>query len=539
MRQQARYLLIVAAAVVAAPSAHAQPAGMPNLRAVSGKPLPDPGMPPGTVSVRVARKIPANAAADVEITALIKNAGGDLRKRTAKTDASGRALFEGIAPGDEFHAEVTVDGEKLATDTFPMPASGGVRMMLIAGLGAAGAPTDEGEGAAAEGGGAGQGGDFSLGISTGTTRADASLPVKTLEVALVDEQGQPIADHEVMLGSVERGGHLDVHRARSDAKGVARFTGLATGAGIGYAAVLDWHGVRIGTEPFSMPESGGMRAEIHAPARTSDPSTITIGNGGRVILEMHEDQLQVMELLPLENSSDKLFDPGPGAVEIPLPKESVGAQSLQQNDRRLEIRQNRGVAVHGAISPKGAAAGPGADPRSAGNEVAFAFGMPYHGDTRDFEQPLPNGAGQLAIIVEQSSGVRVTGPRVGQPEARELQGHKYWLMRVEPIPAGGVLAFTITGLPSTSSVGRWVSLGLALALVLGALLFAHRPKDEARRAAEGERERLTSQRENLFAELVAVERSARGDAAARKKELVARLESIYQQLAVLDEQRAA
>ncbi|MEA2695783.1 MAG: hypothetical protein QOI66_54, partial [Myxococcales bacterium] len=85
--------------------------GMPNLRAISGKPLPDRGMPPGTVTVRVGRKTPANAAAGVEITAIIKNAGGDLRKRTAKTDASGRAVFEGIAPDQQFQAEVTVDGE--------------------------------------------------------------------------------------------------------------------------------------------------------------------------------------------------------------------------------------------------------------------------------------------------------------------------------------------------------------------------------------------------------------------------------------------
>src|SRR4051794_24721478 len=74
--------------------------GMPNLARIVGKPLPDAGMPPGTVSVRVARKMPVNAVADVEVTALIRNAGGDMRKRTAKTDSGGRALFEGLAPGD-------------------------------------------------------------------------------------------------------------------------------------------------------------------------------------------------------------------------------------------------------------------------------------------------------------------------------------------------------------------------------------------------------------------------------------------------------
>ena len=78
-------------------AARAQPqpraGGMPDFRAISGKPLPDRGMAPGTVTVRVARRTPANAVANVEITALTEAPGGESRKRTAKTDAGGRAIF--------------------------------------------------------------------------------------------------------------------------------------------------------------------------------------------------------------------------------------------------------------------------------------------------------------------------------------------------------------------------------------------------------------------------------------------------------------
>ena len=41
----------------------------------------------------------------------------------------------GDGPGDEFHAEVTVDGEHSKTETFTVPPSGGLRTMLIAALG--------------------------------------------------------------------------------------------------------------------------------------------------------------------------------------------------------------------------------------------------------------------------------------------------------------------------------------------------------------------------------------------------------------------
>ena len=177
MRREAR-LLLTALALCAlafpAPRAAAQPfaggggGGMPNLRAISGQPLPDQGMPAGTVSVRVARKIPANGVAGVEVAAIIKNAGGDMRKRTLKTDPGGRVLFESLAPGDEFHAEVTVDGELLQTLTFPVPPQGGVRTLLIAGLGPA--PAGGAEDAQAPGPREAAR-PFALGSTTGTGRS--------------------------------------------------------------------------------------------------------------------------------------------------------------------------------------------------------------------------------------------------------------------------------------------------------------------------------------------------------------------------------
>jgi hypothetical protein len=541
MRREARLLLAaVALGAIAfpAPPATAQPfagggGGMPNLRAISGQPLPDQGMPAGTVSVRVARKIPANAVAGVDVSVITKNAGGDLRKRTLKTDASGRVLFDSLAPGDEFHAEVTVDGERLETVKFPIPTQGGVRTMLIAGLGPAGAGDAEAPPAA------GGGKPFALGSTTGSAKPEKSLPVKTLEVRLLDESGHPIPKHSVTLGSVDSANKVDVRHADTDGAGVARFTELPTGKTTGYAAVTDWHGMHIGTEPFAMPEDSGARAEIHALERTSDPSVITIGEGARVILQMREDTLQFLEIFPLENKSDKLFDPGPGAVEIPLPAEFTGAEP-GQGERKIEVRQNHGVAIHGTISPKRALGD--ADAKTAGNEVSFGFVMPYHGDTRELAQPMPTGIGLFTVIMEQIPGMEITGPGIGAREARDLNGHKYWIMAGQAIPAGGVMKLTVTGLPSTDHTGRTISAVLTLALFGAAFVFGRRPKDEARKAAVSERERLTARREALFAELVAVERQARSGAAGsvpeRRRELVGKLEGVYQQLAALEEQHA-
>ena len=85
MRRKALERLLIVALGLAAPGAVAQPmlkgggGGMPDLAQIVGRALPDRGMPTGTVSVRVARKMPANAVAGSEVSAIIKNACGGNR----------------------------------------------------------------------------------------------------------------------------------------------------------------------------------------------------------------------------------------------------------------------------------------------------------------------------------------------------------------------------------------------------------------------------------------------------------------------------
>ena len=552
MRRKTLERLVLAAALLATPAAGAQPmmgagAGgkMPDLSRIVGRPLPDRGMPTGTVSVRVARKMPANAVANVEVSAIIKNAGGDARHRALKTDDSGRVLFEGMAPGDEFFAEVTVDGEHLQTEKFSMPDTGGIKTMLISALqSGGGAAAGEAPAAGAAGGEKDQRA-FALGATAGEAEPDASLPTGTLEVRLHDENQAPIANHSVLLGMVNKQGEIETRAGKSDAAGQARFTGLSVGQQTGYAVVIEWRGLRLNTSPFGMPESGGARAEIRALARTSDPAAITIAAGGRIVVQMRDDALQILEFLPLENSSEKMFDPAPGAFEIPLPTGFVGAQP-QENERKMEVRQNHGIAVHGAILPKRSQLG-ASDAESKANEVVFGFVLPYHGDTHVFSQPAPNGMGPLTLIIDQKiQSLAASGPGLGAREERTLGGHKYWVMPIAAVPAGGAVTFTLSGLPSNGSGGRIFAGVVSLALVGAAIAFGRRPGGGAgsKRKASGEaRGQLVEKREALFAELVALERTARAAGtpapADQRKQLVARLEQIYQDLAALDERRAA
>jgi hypothetical protein len=552
MRRQTVKRLLIAALLLAAPAASAQPmmgggGGMPNLSQVVGRPLPDRGMPTGTVSVKVARKAPANGVAGVEVSTIIKNAGGDLRRRALKTDEGGRVLFEGMSPGDEFRAEVNVDGEHLQTQAFTIPSEGGIRTMLISGVagGGAGAPSGS-ENEATEGGGEADGKRaFALGATAGAASEDASLPVGTLDVRLRDESDAPIANHPVLLGMVNKQGEVDVRRGTSDAAGLARFTGLPAGKATGYAAVIEWHGLRLNTSPFAMPEVGGARAEIRALARTNDPSVITIGANARIVVQMSEDRLQILEFLPLENTSDRMFDPSPGALEIPLPTGFNGAQP-QESDRKIEVRPDHGMAVHGPIVPKRSQLGVGDAERTA-NEVVFGFVLKYYGDSFDYAQPMPNGIGPAMLVTDQKiAGLTASGPGVGAREERVLGGHKYWVMPLAAVPPGGTLKFTLSGLPSTPAGGRIASGVLSVLLIGATIVFAR--KSRGRASGKGgstadEKTRLIAKREALYGELVTLERTARaaGTSAptAQREQIVAQLERVYQDIAALDEPRAA
>ena len=118
---------------------------MPDPSAIAGTPLPAPELPTGSITVRVVRERMGNNVAGQDVTLRV---GGETRR--GKTDAQGRAQFDGIAAGTLVQASATVDGETLTSQEFPAPAQGGVRVALIAGIAAAAAKEKAAAAAAAK-----------------------------------------------------------------------------------------------------------------------------------------------------------------------------------------------------------------------------------------------------------------------------------------------------------------------------------------------------------------------------------------------------
>lgn len=119
-------LVLVLGAVLGAGAGAGAQTQMPSATQMSGVPLPDPQLPVGALTVRVVRGALSNNLPNQKV----ELAAGSER-REATTDATGRAEFRALRPGDRVQAAAIVDGIRVESQVIAMPAQGGVRVMLV------------------------------------------------------------------------------------------------------------------------------------------------------------------------------------------------------------------------------------------------------------------------------------------------------------------------------------------------------------------------------------------------------------------------
>ncbi|MGE3841316.1 MAG: hypothetical protein AB7I50_06990 [Vicinamibacterales bacterium] len=109
---------------------------------MSGVPLPSGDLPGGTLTVRVVRGDMTNNVANQSVE--LHGAGP---VQTVNTGADGRATFNEVPQNASLHVVSVLDGRRLESQNFSMPAQGGLRMMLVGAAASGGA--SEGSGAVA------------------------------------------------------------------------------------------------------------------------------------------------------------------------------------------------------------------------------------------------------------------------------------------------------------------------------------------------------------------------------------------------------
>ena len=102
---------------------------MPDPSLIHGRAIPAGDLAVGTVTVRIVRESIGNNVVGQDVRLTVNG-----EARNAQTDAEGRAEFPGLTPGAEVRADATVDGEALTSESFMVPASGGLRVILVAGI---------------------------------------------------------------------------------------------------------------------------------------------------------------------------------------------------------------------------------------------------------------------------------------------------------------------------------------------------------------------------------------------------------------------
>jgi hypothetical protein len=130
------FLIVLMPTLSAAQTSLSNDAAAQMVRA-AGMPLNDGALAPGMLTVRIVegaftRDI-ANQIVELEV------AGGTIE--SARTGPDGRAQFAHLPIGARVHARAAVNGERLESDSFDMPAQSGVRVLLVTGAGAGAAVT--------------------------------------------------------------------------------------------------------------------------------------------------------------------------------------------------------------------------------------------------------------------------------------------------------------------------------------------------------------------------------------------------------------
>jgi hypothetical protein len=523
-----RLWAVILPLVLCAPVAWAQ---MPDLKTMAGRPLPVADLPAGTVSIRVARKIPSDAVKLVNVVATLSDAEGNRTTQTSPTGDDGRATFEGIAPGTVFHAEAEVDGERLTSSNFLVPEAGGIRIMLIAGIAAEPTPMDEAPIDLGQ-----KQSRFEISAMVGKVDEAGELAAGILDIRVMDAQGKPLGNQLVRVAQMAKDGAVKAFEATTNSTGTARLTDLPTGEEFGFVAVTELGGIRVGSRPFRMSATSGMRTLLEPLKTTKDTSKLQTASPSYIVMEYREGGVVVQENLTIHNTGDALYDPKPGSLRFDLPTGFVQAQAMAEGTP-LELEPGVAMMMRASIMPTAGS--------RAETAARFAFLMPTDSDAAlVFTQKFPVSLTETLLLIPEGpmGKLEVKGEGIEYVDARKMETgvsvHRY---KMPDLKAGQPITFTVSGYPILSRTGHRATAILVALLVLFAIvgtLTVRKRTDET----IAQRNDLEKRREKLFADLQTIEAqrlSGRDDPAMtdRRQDLVGKLESIYKELATLDRGR--
>jgi len=320
--------------------------------------------------------------------------------------------------------------------------------------------------------------------------------------------------------------------ATTDEQGRAEFTNLPGGEEARAESTVD--GETLTSQPFRVPTAGGLRVilvagiakaaerkKLEEEAAAAGPAVkgvVVFGGNSRVLMQFREDTLEIYYVLEILNTARSRVDIGEPLI-IEFPRGAQGATALEGSSPLAEVSPDR-VVIKGPFP-------------SGSTLVQAAFRMPYDTPDLTIEQTWPAALQQVTVGVEKVNNLSISSPQfTSAQDVTAEAGDVFVLGRGPGLPAGGKTVVTVSNLPVTSQMPRYVA--LTLAGLLGAfgvwLAIAKRADhDEARQT-------LVKRRDTLLSQLEQLETKRRAGTVdppnylTRRQRIYAELERIYGEL---------
>lgn len=295
-----------------------------------GKPLADPAMSAGSVSVRVIAGSPASPVIGTEVTLIVNG-----QPQLARTDASGRANFSGLPAGATVQAKIKdAEGKEQTSDSFQVPSAGGQRLMLSTKPFTGGGPMAGGGGG---GGGVGGPGMPEPRKLNGQARQDRETEAGTLVVRLTyndlaaqpNTPNGPPAGVPVFLVGYASDDSVIVKSVQSDAAGRVAFPKLDMTGNVGYFTLANLprgSGVdRVYSMPVQLDGQAGFRTILSGEKRDSTAPNIDQHQSPQAIPTPAGKVRVTLEGLAQPGIPVRLVDATTGKVLVEQPTGSLEA----------------------------------------------------------------------------------------------------------------------------------------------------------------------------------------------------------------------
>jgi len=357
---------------------------------------------------------------------------------------------------------------------------------------------------------------------SGIPRPVTDLPDHAVSVRLIrGDLSNNITGHPVEL---KIGGKTVT--VKTDDAGRAEFKDLPAGTPVKASADVD--GEHLESQEFPAPDRGGIRLMLVATDKTRGPATtpdapaiagqVVITSQSRIVLQPTDEALELFYLLDIENSARAPVNPTTPFV-FDMPDDAVGTGVMDGSTPLVSVKGRR-VTVAGPIPP--------------GHQfIQVAASIPAVSGEVSIAQKFPANLEGLAVVVKKVGATTLVSPQIASQREMPAEGETYIAGTGNAVAAGQPIAITVSGVPHHSRAPRFITLGLAVLIIIAGVWLGCGPREEDVAARAAERKRLQQRRDKLLNDLVKLEtdrRNGRVDDrryAARREELVASLEHVY------------